>query len=194
MKAPLSFRVLRFSILLFAAIHVSCGSAGDRKIESAREPVEAIETSDFLSGKKGAVLLFTAPECPLCLNYAPAIAEFADRMKEADIAVVSVVSGTYYSLRESEKFLTDHDIKMELLIDTANVLSRKYGATITPEAVLTDSVGKAMYRGAIDNWAISLGRKRLKPTEHYLSDAVENYLAGRKIDPKTTDAVGCFIE
>lgn len=139
-------------------------------------------------------MLFTAPECPLCLNYAPAMAEFAERMKEVDIEIISVVSGTYYTRRESEEFLTTHGIDMALLVDPEYVLSRKYGATITPEAVLTDSTGAAVYRGAIDNWAISLGRKRLKVTEHYLRDAVENYLAGREIDPKTTDAVGCFIE
>lgn len=154
----------------------------------------ALDADRFLSGKKGAVLLFTAPECPLCQNYAPAMAELAERMKKADIAVISVVSGTYYSRRESEIFLTEHGIEMDLLMDTAHVLSKKYGTTITPEAVLIDSLGNAMYRGAIDNWAISLGRKRLKPTEHYLSDAVADYLAGREIDPKTTDAVGCFIE
>lgn len=183
------------------AFQVSCSTVGDNGSEGGTKPSAEHEISRILSNPdsatakiKGAVLLFTAPECPLCLNYAPALADFADSIKTTGVKAVSVVSGTYYSHRESQEFLTTHNIDMPLLMDTSYVLSRHYGAGITPEAVLIDSLGEAVYRGAIDNWAISLGRKRLMPTEHYLRDAVSNYLAGREIDPKTTDAVGCFIE
>ena len=83
---------------------------------------------------------------------------------------------------------------MEMLFDPDFKLAHYYGATTTPEAVFIDKNGKLLYKGAIDNWAISLGKKRLEATAHYLRDAVENHLSGNVIDPKETKPVGCFIE
>lgn len=83
---------------------------------------------------------------------------------------------------------------MPILLDPKIKLADQLNATITPEAVVLTDRGNVIYTGAIDNWAISLGQKRLQATAHYLSDAIKNYLSGEEIAPTKTKAVGCFIE
>lgn len=187
------------SVFIASWALASCGSGVPEK--EAAEPEREAAVAEFRGGadeafaeKEAGVLLFLAPECPLCQNYAPALPAIVDTLAGLDLPVTAVVSGTYYTRNESEAFLNDHNLDMALICDTAFVLARRYGASVTPEVVLRDSTGAAVYRGAIDNWAVSLGRKRPRPTAFYLTDAARNYRAGREIDPKTTDAVGCFIE
>ena len=107
---------------------------------------------------------------------------------------MGVVSGDFYSVSEVKIFLLKYKMDMPVIMDPEFLLARHYGAEITPEVHLLDREGNAVYRGAIDNWAISLGQKRPKVTRHYLADAVEAHLSGGNIDPAKTDAVGCYIE
>lgn len=185
------------AVSIFAACEGNRPEGGNQGAETALETGRseaALDSNPAFAENKETALLFLAPECPLCQNYAPVLPALADTLARLDFPLTAVVSGTYYPMREAETFLSDHGLNIPLIRDTSFALARRYGATITPEAVLTDSTGKAVYRGAIDNWAVSLGRKRPRPTAFYLTDAARNYRVGKKIDPETTDAVGCFIE
>lgn len=190
---------MRYTVSFLALIAICC-TYGCRKdgILSQTFATAQEQTSESIGGlmeeKPGVILLFLAPECPLCQNYAPVLREMAPGFAAMDVPLVGVVSGTYYSVEEVNDFMFSHHLDFPVLLDPAFELSRHFGATITPEAVLIDSTGTMAYRGAIDNWAISLGRKRLKPTAHYLADATGAYLNGKPVPLRTTDAVGCFIE
>ena len=67
-------------------------------------------------------------------------------------------------------------------------------ATITPEAFVIDWAGNIKYSGAIDNWAITLGKQRQVISEHYVQDALSELLEGDKVSQVKTRAVGCIIE
>ncbi|MFN7302740.1 MAG: hypothetical protein ACK5U7_14810 [Bacteroidota bacterium] len=53
---------------------------------------------------------------------------------------------------------------------------------------------RVWYQGAIDNWAISLGKHRLQVTEPYLLRALEAAERGMPAVPAFTRAVGCYTE
>ena len=53
---------------------------------------------------------------------------------------------------------------------------------------------EVIYRGAIDNWFYELGRYRLEITDHYLIDAINASLDGKKPALTKTEALGCFIQ
>jgi hypothetical protein len=57
-----------------------------------------------------------------------------------------------------------------------------------------DGSGKLIYQGLLDNWAISLGKKRKHASEHYLADALEAIKNGNDPEVSFTKAVGCIIE
>ena len=81
-----------------------------------------------------------------------------------------------------------------LLEDTENYLIKKLKATTTPEAFFYSKNHQLLYRGAIDNCFYALGRYRPQATEHYLQNAINQYLNNEKITISNTKAVGCFIE
>ena len=118
----------------------------------------------------------------------------SDSLSARDVAFVGVVGGTYFKPEEINRYKVLHDLDFPILMDPELKLARRLEATITPEVVVLDSNYKQVYSGAIDNWAISLGRQRRVITEHYLSDAIIAVLAGRPVSPDKTKAVGCFIQ
>jgi thiol-disulfide isomerase/thioredoxin len=148
--------------------------------------------ASILDDKKGLVLLFLSPECPLCINYAPELQKLNSTFQ--DFSFLGVVSGNFYPHDITKRYLIKYDLEFDVIYDTGFLLAKKYGATITPEVVVIDSEGKPIYKGAIDNWAISLGKKRSVVTEHYLSDALQALRMNEKPQITETKAVGCFIE
>ncbi|WP_449436223.1 hypothetical protein [Pedobacter steynii] len=53
-------------------------------------------------------------------------------------------------------------------------------------------MGAITYSGLIDNWASSLGQKRLVITEKYLEQAIKDLSDGKQTFKKTIP-VGCLI-
>jgi hypothetical protein len=66
-------------------------------------------------------------------------------------------------------------------------------ATVTPEAILMDENGQVVYRGAIDDWVVELGKKKLKATNEYLRQAVFQYLHQQPVAIKRVVPKGCLI-
>lgn len=184
----------RWVFVLCVGFLMSCASEPPLDVEFEGATGGSHKPAEYLENNEGLVLLFLSPECPLCQNYAVAMRSLRDSYSEKNIYFMGVISGDYYSKEEVRNYQNHYDLEMEMLFDPDFKLANYYGATATPEAVLTDKKGKLMYRGAIDNWAISLGKKRLEASAHYLRDAMDNLLSGNKIDPKKTKPVGCFIE
>src|SRR5690554_4684546 len=184
----------RWLFILLVGILAACANQPPLNVEYKDALDKSHTPAEYLESNDGLVLLFLSPECPLCQNYAVAMRELRKAYSEKNIRFLGVISGDYYAKEEVHDYQVQYDLEMEMLFDPDFKLAHYYGATATPEAVLTDKNGKLLYRGAIDNWAISLGRKRLEASAHYLRDAMEDFLSGNKIDPKETKPVGCFIE
>ncbi len=137
--------------------------------------------------------VFLSPECPLSKNYAALIGELKKR-HNSNVLFYFIIPGNAYSMGElksfSKKYLSNAVVHKDVTFGLSNYLQ----ATVTPEVVLMESeTGKAIYRGALDNWAFSLGKQRMKATEHYLSDAIESYLRRRPPTVTFKEPVGCLI-
>ncbi|MCB0854069.1 MAG: hypothetical protein KDD63_17710, partial [Bacteroidetes bacterium] len=92
------------------------------------------------------------------------------------------------------KYLQEFKPAVEVFLDPQYKLTKKLGATITPEVFAFDAEGELFYQGKIDNWLASLGKYRTNITRHYLKDALEAQLSGKPVPLAKTEAVGCFIE
>ena len=168
-----------FKIFLATSILFSCSIAEVR--------------SDLLEEHKAKVLVFIAPDCPLCKNYTKDLKEMISTYQDK-IAIYGVVPGKYYSKHEVDSFLNYFNLPLEIIYDPNFFLTKDLAATITPEAYLIDEKNKIRYQGLFDNWLGELGRRRQVITEFYLKDALESYLQGEEIKIKKTKAIGCFIE
>lgn len=157
-------------------------------------PVFGTQDWESAINQENILFIFLSPDCPLCQNYAKAIRELHLDYGD-EINFVGLVSGELYSEKEITEFMHIYKLNFPVFLDATYNLSESFDAEITPEVVFynTNTV-EVLYQGAIDNWAISLGKKRTVVTEKYLKEAFENYFANKEINPNKTEAVGCFIQ
>jgi thiol-disulfide isomerase/thioredoxin len=147
-----------------------------------------------IQAPKEALLLFVmlSPECPLCKNYSLMLNRLQTKYKDS-MQVVGIVPGKAYSGTDVQQFAADYKIKFPLLIDKEKELSLYLKTSVTPEVVLTNAAGQTIYRGAIDDWMEELGKKKVAPQQHYLDEAITQYLAGTPVLRSSTIAKGCLI-
>lgn len=138
------------------------------------------------------LFVFISPECPLCKNYSTVLNRLSQQF-ENKLKVYGLVPGMAYSKKELKDFTEEYRIDFPLLIDGKKEFSRYIQAAVTPEVVLVDNTGKIIYRGAIDDWVQELGKKKLKPEENYLENAINQYLDGAPVLVKKTIPKGCLI-
>jgi thiol-disulfide isomerase/thioredoxin len=166
-------------ILILFCLFISCNETKSR--------------SEILTDNTAKVLVFLAPDCPLCKNYTKDLkAMQATYGHELDF--YGVVPGKFYTKHEVDSFLNYYDLNLEIIYDPYMNLTKEVNATITPEAYLIDENNQIIYQGLLDNWLGELGRRRQVITEYYLNDAIDSYLKGNDIKIKKTKAIGCFIE
>lgn len=138
------------------------------------------------------LIVFLSPECPLCRNYTLVLNKLQQQFLQV-LQLVGIVPGNAYEAGAIKNFETAYRLQFPLLQDPQKKLADYVAATITPEAVLMNSDGKIVYRGAIDDWVEELGKKKLKAEKNYLQDAISQYLAGQTIAVKKTIPKGCYI-
>jgi hypothetical protein len=139
---------------------------------------------------RAAALFFITSDCPIANSFAPEIkriaAEYRSRM---DFSLV------YTDLRQTvgdaRRHASEFGYEIGVRLDEGRVLSRRYGVTVTPEAVVLGGDGARVYRGRIDDRYLAPGQYRLQPTTRELRDAIEAVLAGRPVPVAETKAAGC---
>jgi thiol-disulfide isomerase/thioredoxin len=137
-------------------------------------------------------IVFLSPDCPLCRNYTRTLNSLQQQYV-AKLTVVGVFPGHAYADEDYLKFNSKYAVAFPLIKDEEKELTHMMGASITPEVFLLNERRELVYSGAIDNWAVSLGKSRKTTTANYLRDAVEEVLSGRSIKTDFVKAVGCYI-
>ena len=185
-------------VLLLAMIHKSSAQGllppfdEDALRSFSAKAVNVPFTTGLLQEKKWTLLVFLSPECPLSKNYAVVIQQLAIDYP-AQLQVIGIIPGTTFSKNEIRRFASKYKLSFPLVIDEKMTAVKAVDATITPEAVLIRENATLIYRGAIDDWAVSLGKKRTKASREYLRDAIEQARAGIAITQKMVQPVGCLI-
>jgi len=144
--------------------------------------------------KSPQVVIFMAVDCPITQKYMTSIKEIASQFAEKQVSVTGYFPAGLSKKQEGE-FRSEYQIPklIRLVDDKKHEWTDKLNAKVTPE-VFVISNDQVVYRGAIDNWFYELGRYRLEITDHYLIDAINASLEGRKPAVTETEALGCFIQ
>ena len=177
--------------LLLAPVFVHAQSV--RQLDAVRLRTlnqKPVSLADF--HKPLTAIIFLSPDCPICQNYAATLKNL-QKTYQSEVILIGIFPGNGYSTRDYQRFRDTYRLNFTLLVDRPNALSKILGATTTPEVFLLNANRDVMYTGAIDDWVVALGRKRSKPTQLYLADAIAAYTSGQLIRVPKTPAVGCFI-
>lgn len=189
-----SFKSKIFITVLVLAWSIAAHSQGYnwKKINLDKIGGDSVGVMD-LSEKKGLVLLFLDPDCPITQKYGATFRGLFTELQRKEIGLAAVYPIINADTSVIAEFAEAYQYPFSHLVDPRLTFTQAIGATTTPEVVFMDAQGKILYQGAIDNWFYKLGRYRRVITRNYLKDAISAYLAGESIATSRTDAVGCLI-
>lgn len=137
------------------------------------------------------LVIFTCNQCPVASGYQERLSIFAQDYKDKDVSVVAinVNRGKAESLERMAKRAEKASFTFDYLKDEGQASAKAYGARTTPTMFLLDADRKIVYMGTLDdNWQAEAAVKN-----HYLLDAVNAALAGKKPEVAETLANGCEI-
>jgi len=145
------------------------------------------------AGTTATVLLFVSSTCPVSNRYAPDFRRLSDEYSRAGVAFWLI----YPDPADTDKDVREHISEFKLpgtpIRDVSHALTKRAGATITPEAAVYNRRGQLTYRGRIDDRYSAVGIERATATRHDLRDAIAATLAGTPVKDSRTQAVGCYI-
>lgn len=147
---------------------------------------------EILSESKLSLLVFLSTECPLSKNYSVVIQKISDEFIQ-DLQVTAIIPGSTDSKKDVAAFARKYKLTYPLLIDKKMIVVHAVKATTTPEVVLLSPKGELIYKGAIDDWAVDLGKKRNKPDQEYLRNAILQAKSGLPVLVNYNEPVGCLI-
>jgi peroxiredoxin len=178
----------RYVVFAFLALASTGGAVASPTVRDTkgekREPLAD-------RGQKATVLFFVMHDCPIANSYAPELARIAADYGSRGIEFFAVYCTE--TPQEAAAHLAEYRIPFTGLSDPKLQLARRAGATVVPEAAVFSRTGELLYRGRIDDRAVRFGAVRPEPRRRDLRLALDAVLAGRKVAPRFTTAVGCYL-
>ena len=136
---------------------------------------------------KVTVVCFTCNQCPVAVAYEDRFIEFAKKYKDKGVKFIAINVNFNESLAAMKERSEEKEFPFPYAFDASGKSSFAYGARRTPHLFLVDGDGKVAYQGSFDD-------NLQNPKTHYLADAVEAVLAGKKPAFDKTPAIGCAIQ
>ncbi len=137
------------------------------------------------------VVVFTCNQCPVASGYEDRVNHLAANFKDRGVGVVAinVNRGKGESLEKMAQRAQKRKFQFDYLKDESQASAKAYGARTTPTVFLLNQDRKIMYMGAFDDsWEAEEAVEH-----HYLLDAVNAVLAGKKPEVTESQATGCGI-
>jgi hypothetical protein len=138
---------------------------------------------------KATVLLFLSTICPISNAYQDRIQALLKHFDGKRVRVLLIDANDNESAAETQRYAAEVQFPLPIYKDWRNTVADRFGATLTPEAVVLDATGASRYQGAIDD-ARNPARVRIEAVKV----AVGDILAGRPVSVKPIRAFGCAIK
>lgn len=143
---------------------------------------------------RGIALVFISTDCPIANSYQPLLQRLSEQHTKNGIRLFMIHPNRELTVDEASKHANDFKVRAPVVIDNDLSISRRVGATVTPEVfVFIRGQAEPVYQGRIDDRYADYGRKRNVTTNNELADALDAVVAGHPIKKPKTKAVGCFI-
>ncbi len=148
-----------------------------------------------LHSENGLLVIFSCNTCPFVLQWEDRYNELYAECSKNNIGMVLVNSNEAKrqgddSMAKMKAKAKAEGYKMNYVVDENHEIADAFGARTTPHVFLFDRDAKLAYRGLFDD----NGENKDDVSNHYLTDAIGNMVAGESINPSTTKSVGCSIK
>lgn len=142
-----------------------------------------------LEDARGVILIvnFWSAECPWAKRTDAELLDYLSEWGE-EVLVWSIACNANEAVEMVESTSTERKLQT-VLLDPQQEVADLYGALTTPQLFVLDRDGILRYQGAFDDVTF----RQRTPTRHYLRDAVEALLAGKRPELGETNPYGCAI-
>ena len=152
-------------------------------------------TLNEIKGENGTLVIFSCNTCPWVIRWEDRYVEIANSYLKKGIGMIAINSNVARfngddSLYKMKKHAKEKKYNFPYAQDPKAKLAYAFGATKTPHVYLFNDKDNLVYRGAIDDNA----RDADAVEEPFLSNAIDQLLAGQKIKKTTSKAIGCSIK
>jgi peroxiredoxin len=200
MKAATRTSILIFTLFFILTSFSNTGyKVGDNVSDFKLKNVDGkmVSLGDYKSAK-GFIVVFTCNHCPYAKAYEQRIMDLDKTFSGEGYPVIAISSNdativpddSYENMikRAKEKKYT-----FPYLYDESQAIAKSYGATKTPHVFVVSKITGGLrveYIGAIDDNTEDASAAK----NHYVEDAVNALLSGKKVSVTETKAIGCSIK
>ncbi|HLB58029.1 MAG TPA: thioredoxin family protein [Gammaproteobacteria bacterium] len=151
---------------------------------------------DDIKSNTATVIMFICNHCPYVKHIQKKLIETVNFYQKKDVRFIAINSNDakhypadapFQMRKVAEKFA----YSFPYLYDETQAVAKAYHAACTPDFFVFDKELKCIYRGRFDE---STPGNTYPVTGKELSQALENILAGKPVDPDQKPSVGCNIK
>lgn len=150
---------------------------------------------------KYVVLEWVNPQCPFVKKHYGSgnMQSLQKRYTEKGVAWLSVCSSArgkqgYLDAPAAKEWVSEENAApTRFLLDPKGNVGKAYGAKTTPHMFVIDPKGTVVYNGAIDDKP-STDRADIETAKNYLAAALDESMAGKKVEVTATQPYGCSVK
>ena len=142
--------------------------------------------------EKPVLLFFVSPFCSTTRGFVQEINQIAaDHGKQLSIYIIQCDPEVTRDVAIEHATLSEFSVPV--LLDTAQDLTRRLKATVTPEAILLTAKAEPFYQGRINDLYLGPTKRQRSATTHDLREAIASLMAGKPAPQPQHAAQGCKI-
>ena len=142
----------------------------------------------LLEGRQGAAIVFWSGICSHCAHYDRYLNVFAACHPE--LGFVTIASRKGETPDTLLAIAAARELTFPILCDPESAVAEQWFTRQTPRVFLVDSLGRLIYRGAIDNYRYPDDLEYVG----YLEPAIAQFLSGTSVSRSETAGFGCAIQ
>ncbi|MEO1261878.1 MAG: redoxin domain-containing protein [Bacteroidota bacterium] len=141
------------------------------------------------------VYIFLEEDCRISQFYTNTLNDLHQQFANEHITFTGVFPSQTTKQKDISEFKKKYGIPFNLIFDNQQVLTKKFGATITPEVVVYQpDEKKVIYKGRIDNSYFRVGKRRNVVTTNELKHVLNCVKNNSAIKISWKEAIGCYIK
>ena len=152
----------------------------------------AMFTLEQLRGKEATLVAFLNFQCPVSNRYVSVLNDLAAKYASKGVSMIGVVCDVE-SQQELDKHVGEFRVGFKMMYDPVHKVSRHFLADMTPQVFVMDKNLVLRYFGAIDDQYQDRTTRLDVAKTHHASEAIQQILAGKEVENKHFQAIGCQL-
>ena len=153
-------------------------------------------TLENIKKKNGFVIAFICNHCPYVKDMISRLVSDFNYLKRIDVGVVSIMPNNYEiypedSFENMQKFSNKNNFNFPYLLDSDQLVAKKYGAVCTPDFFCFNNENKLFYRGRLDDLKY---KSKFKKREKSLINSFLKMIDSNTIIKNQKSSMGCSIK